>query len=96
MIELFLVLVHREVLVPEAAAKVPDAPSALAIARDIDIPSTGQNLLVKGIGDDFSNSMESVPVFEHAVDVKVKFFYLSSISPCYLNENIYRQQLLER
>ena len=75
MVELFLILVHREMLVPKAAAEVPDAPLAVAVAGDGDFPRASQYLLVERVGNDFPNGMECIPVFKHPVDVQVKFLH---------------------
>ena len=75
MIELLLVLVHREVLVAQAAAKISDAPYTLSVAGKDDFMRAGQHLLVERVGDDFPDSMERIPVFEHPVDVQVEFLH---------------------
>src|SRR6266511_2600082 len=59
-------------LVAQSAAVVPYMPDTGPVLVDLGCRGVGQDLLVKGVGDDLADGVRDRPVLEHPLDVEIE------------------------
>jgi hypothetical protein len=72
--QLLGVLLLGQVLVAHPAAEVADVPVAGLILEDLRGATSGEELLVEGVGDDLADRLGDRPVFEDLFGVEVEPF----------------------